>query len=29
LISQAYGWPVRVVNHPLADAPLVLPESGK
>ena len=29
LISQAYGWPVRVVDHPLADAPLVLPESGK
>ncbi len=29
LISQAYGWPVRVVDHPLVDAPLVLPESGK
>lgn len=29
LISEAYGWPVRVVDHPLVDAPLVLPESGK
>jgi ABC-type cobalamin/Fe3+-siderophores transport system ATPase subunit len=29
LLSQAYGWPVRVVDHPLVDAPLVLPESGK
>jgi len=29
LISRAYGWPVRVVDHPLVDAPLVLPETRK
>ncbi|MEW6029329.1 MAG: heme ABC transporter ATP-binding protein [Chloroflexota bacterium] len=26
LISQAYGWPVQVVEHPFAGGPLVLPK---
>jgi iron complex transport system ATP-binding protein len=26
LISEAYGWRVRVMDHPFLDAPLVLPE---
>jgi iron complex transport system ATP-binding protein len=29
LISQAYGWPVQVVEHPFAGGPLILPDSGR
>jgi iron complex transport system ATP-binding protein len=29
LISRAYCLPVQVVEHPFANVPLVLPESGK
>ncbi len=29
LISEAYRWPVQVVEHPFAGGPLVLPEAGK
>ncbi len=29
LISEAYCWPVQVVEHPFAGGPLVLPESSK
>jgi iron complex transport system ATP-binding protein len=26
IISQAYGWNVRVIDHPFLDAPMILPE---
>ena len=29
LISEAYCWPVQVVEHPMTGGPLVLPEAGK
>jgi iron complex transport system ATP-binding protein len=29
VISDAYGWPVRVVEHPFLGGPLVLPESSR